>query len=1390
MKRSTGKRLLAMMAALVLTAGELAISAIPAYAAQDTDTILSDNKDSSDVIVSGEDVISQEADLFETDPAAGNDETVSEDTLPAAYDNDETVSDDTLAGNDNEVVAPEGTENEPVYPDGVSEAYDLWVGTVRVTEDNKNDVLGNGKVSYDSDTKTLKLNNVTSVGSCGNYEELGGRSAAIFSDIDGLTITGKADLSETGADYCIYSNKNIYYNDYDIVFDNADLKLRSKYEALHAHNVRMKNGKVYAYSDVSSSFRLSGTFNMIDGDLYAESAASAEVAAIQTDYLNLSGGNVTTVTNGTMCSGIACIGTYLYGGELHINSKGGSCTGILGKNFFSISGGSVYVEAIGKIDEPSDGIYISTGEIEISGGVVDSKADNYGMYAKKGITIGPERAISRPVDGSISSDKTFIFDFDTQGPASYVRIQKAGTPAAKYNLWVGGRQVTSANKDYIRCDSGYAEYDPDSYTLTFYNAKLTEEWRFTQLYHDNVSTLKAAVQSKEIPLKIKGKLEIDCTESAWDGDKEGIYIRDSKSKAIIDADITIKGISTGIWADNSDLEISGGRVDIEASWSAMYIQGDVTLTNGVRVLSPPGATLKKDEYGRTYVIRSSTSISWINNVVIGVPSSINCKVTFDMNGISGTKPASQSITPGGKASKPSPNPESVGYMFAGWYMEPECRYKFDFSAPVWEDFTVYAKWIQTEFMVDFNLNGHGNSIASQTIPMSGTVSKPADPTEAGYTFGGWFTDPACTYPYNFYAKVNSNFTLYAKWINGVKPLVTLYYDLNGYGTFIPPKTVAIGTKAARPADPTDPSKVFDGWYEDMWCSIPFDFKKPVNGDLTIYAKWTDPKGFIAYFDVAHDTLAYNADLGRYEHVYTGSSITPGIIVKNAAGTKDLIEGTDYIIKYKNNINVDQKGGSATAVITGKGNYTGSKSLSFYILPKLLGDGISYKPAEGINLTTVLVAENATVDPIIYYNDNKLVNKKDYTLSSPTGKLKFKESDPGTEKKITITGKGNYTGSIKEVEVWVISATEKKKKAIKVSITGANNIVYDGSPKELNGTQLIVKDSENHVLSLGHRYDVVYTNNINAGTAKVTVIGKGVYSGSVTKTFKILPDKDLSLVSAIPDSTSVKYTADGAGPKLTVTAVRDSIPKTLKEGVDYKIAYSGNKKVTTKAAYKITFIGNYAGQKPISGNYSVIPGDFDTGHVKVSASSLVYTKPGKYISNPYVTYDGVPLKGSDYTVTHYVGTQDLGKTKFELTGSYASVKVVVTGRGNYQGTSLTFDDCYRIRTAPTAAIDLSKAKITMQGNMSKPVPGYEYTGEPIVPDYDIFVPVGREYKRADIAGLTEGTDYTVTLINNKEKGNATILLNAVPTSDKAVKSKTQTFKIGAWNFLNLSQLLRF
>ncbi|WP_175578326.1 Ig-like domain-containing protein [Bifidobacterium jacchi] len=73
-----------------------------------------------------------------------------------------------------------------------------------------------------------------------------------------------------------------------------------------------------------------------------------------------------------------------------------------------------------------------------------------------------------------------------------------------------------------------------------------------------------------------------------------------------------------------------------------------------------------------------------------------------------------------------------------------------------------AKVNQTAYTVTFDSNG-GSAVTAVKVNGGDKLAKPTDPTKAGYTFGGWYTDKALSNAYDFTKAVTGNLTLYAKW---------------------------------------------------------------------------------------------------------------------------------------------------------------------------------------------------------------------------------------------------------------------------------------------------------------------------------------------------------------------------------------------------------------------------------------------------------------------------------------------------------------------------------------------------------------------------------------------------------------------------------------------------
>ena len=124
---------------------------------------------------------------------------------------------------------------------------------------------------------------------------------------------------------------------------------------------------------------------------------------------------------------------------------------------------------------------------------------------------------------------------------------------------------------------------------------------------------------------------------------------------------------------------------------------------------------------------------------------------------------------------------------------------------------------------------------------------PSGSLEAGaYTFGGWYTDPGCTHPVDWNAKMPAaNVVLYAKWAPVTHTVTTWLTDaktkpVNVGGTNSNVQTVNHRELATKPVTPINGGYTFVGWfYKDAnGTEHAFDFSMPVTKDLDLYAKWS------------------------------------------------------------------------------------------------------------------------------------------------------------------------------------------------------------------------------------------------------------------------------------------------------------------------------------------------------------------------------------------------------------------------------------------------------------------------------------------------------------------------------------------------------------------------
>lgn len=231
--------------------------------------------------------------------------------------------------------------------------------------------------------------------------------------------------------------------------------------------------------------------------------------------------------------------------------------------------------------------------------------------------------------------------------------------------------------------------------------------------------------------------------------------------------------------------------------------------------------------------------------------------------------------------------------------------------------------------------------------------------------------------------------------------------------------------------------------------------------------------------------------------YSGKAIKPSISV-SYNGTI-LRENIDYKVSFANNIKAAQSSSSKppTVKITGIGTFQGSLVKTFTIVPYVLSlKGVS---DEEITVTTTDLLYSAGKPRYskvsVKVGSKVLVKDVDYTLSYANVSQVADVDDPNPPT-VTITGKGNYSGSLeRNYRIYA-------KDISTLSYSKIASLIYTG--KELKPSVMIKDKAANTVLVEGTDYTIAYTKNTSVGTGSAIITGIGTYGGTKKIRFVILP----------------------------------------------------------------------------------------------------------------------------------------------------------------------------------------------------------------------------------------------------------------------------------------------
>ena len=532
--------------------------------------------------------------------------------------------------------------------------------------------------------------------------------------------------------------------------------------------------------------------------------------------------------------------------------------------------------------------------------------------------------------------------------------------------------------------------------------------------------------------------------------------------------------------------------------------------------------------------------------------------------------------------------------------------------------------------------------------------------------------------------------------------------------------------------------------------------------------------------------------------YSGSAIKPVPVVHFG---DQILTSKDYTVSYKNNTKAADKNEVAlsaapSVIVKGKGNFAGTATETFTISALDIG------MAEAQDIILAFNKKDQCGKTAITYalNGKKVTLKEgtDYTLTyeaedtqNPGNYVACMPHNPGVYR-VTVTGKGNYTGT----KVFTETIVDPKFMISKVTVPTIPAQMYSGRSFVLEGDQVgtsglytraLVKNGTSYTpfsfaikangtpLVYGKDYDLTYTDNKEIGTATVTITGKGDYVGARTATFKIdgikmssvkNSAKFLSQITAMQlsyqtgafvprtqdDYDSGFYYVEGSG--------KNAVTHRLYEGRDFTAEYFNNSDIGT-ATVVYTGIGKFYGS--ITKTFKIV--GIDMSKVKNDGrfvDSFMYTggdiTQTGYDSNfYYISGSGQDakrtnlIKGLDYKVT-YTNNREIG-----------TATVVYQGWGIYVG---SIKKTFKITGISMSSVKSDGTfKTSFEYNNGRPITQVLY-------DNRMYYMSGSG-KNAVRINLIKDVDYTVEYKNNVDVGTATVVYKGI---GKCYGTVTKTFKI--------------
>ena len=490
--------------------------------------------------------------------------------------------------------------------------------------------------------------------------------------------------------------------------------------------------------------------------------------------------------------------------------------------------------------------------------------------------------------------------------------------------------------------------------------------------------------------------------------------------------------------------------------------------------------------------------------------------------------------------------------------------------------------------------------------------------------------------------------------------------------------------------------------------------------------------------------------GLTDVLYNGAEQKQTPTIKDTTTNKDLVEGTDYTITC--NTEDFTNAGTITYTIKGKGNYSGTREVSYNINKRTvnLKSDTASKIYDGTALTrpdvtvtgdgfvegevtdlrasgSVTTVEEGEVDNAIEYTEGDSFKAENYNISYDVGTLMIVASDE--EAIVVIKGHKatfEYDGTDKAVYGYDVSITEGSKYT-------ANDFMLT-TAAEAKGTE-----AGTYAMGLNAEDFVNLSDNFTKVTFKVE-------DGSLTITSKtIVPDgpktpeeKKTGIEVTEPDDS--KYT--GEEHKNTPTVTDTKTGKTLVEGTDYTLTYSADVTNAGTVTVTVTGIGNYTGEFNVT--------------YEITKRNVVLTS-----ATDSKKFDGTPLRNENVEVTGEGFAEGEGATYSEFAEVTNVTDEAVANTFTYSLNENTLASNYNISTelgiltiTPKTIIpdqpgtpEEEKTGITVENPDDVKYDGKDHAEKPVIKDEKTGVTLeeGKDYEIVYPEDIKNAGEITATVV---------------------------------------------